>query len=97
MARRSNKRPYHDGHRELNLDALASMPRQQRGPGGNLYSVSRLSGSTKIYVCPACNQDIALGSPHVVAWRLEANYGLDIGVSSRRHWHTYCWERGYRG
>lgn len=43
----------------------------------------------KVYICPSCNQDIGIGTPHVVAWR----EGWGAGVEDRRHWHTACWRR----
>ncbi|MEE4540692.1 ATP/GTP-binding protein [Streptomyces sp. V4-01] len=41
--------------------------------------------SAKHYRCPGCDQEIAPGTPHVVAWREYA------GVDDRRHWHRACW------
>ena len=38
----------------------------------------------KVYVCPGCNQEIAVGVGHVVAVPLEA-------PDLRRHWHHACW------
>ncbi|WP_419997891.1 ATP/GTP-binding protein [Streptomyces boninensis] len=43
------------------------------GPGG------------KSYRCPGCDQEVAGGTPHVVAWPEHA------GADDRRHWHTACW------
>lgn len=40
---------------------------------------------TKRYRCPGCDQEIAPGVGHVVAWR---EYG---GADDRRHWHRACW------
>ncbi len=42
--------------------------------------------AVKVYRCPGCNQEIRLGTAHVVAWR----HGDEEG---RRHWHTPCWRR----
>ncbi|MCU9972095.1 ATP/GTP-binding protein [Mobiluncus mulieris] len=77
----------------LNMERLASMPRtvQRRGVD---YTVSRISGSEKAYICPGCNHPIAPGTPHIVAWATDSGYapfGLDTGVGARRHWHTRCW------
>jgi hypothetical protein len=41
--------------------------------------------ATKIYLCPGCNQDIAVGIGHVVIVPF-----TDPG--ERRHWHRACWE-----
>jgi hypothetical protein len=46
--------------------------------------------ATKVYRCPGCDQGIAVGIGHVVAWP-------DGEVDGRRHWHTSCWQaRGQR-
>lgn len=56
-------------------------------PDGDWY-VRRLTGITvvKAYRCPGCEQEIAVGTPHVVAWPVEDGDG-----EARRHWHTGCW------
>ncbi len=46
----------------------------------------------KSYICPRCNQDIPVGTPHIVAWQ----DSWPTGVEDRRHWHTACW-RKFRG
>lgn len=58
---------------------------------GSLWSVRRVSGvrATREYRCPGCQQEIAIGVPHVVAWPAEGVGGL----GDRRHWHTGCWQR----
>ncbi|MCS4484105.1 ATP/GTP-binding protein [Gleimia sp. 6138-11-ORH1] len=74
------------------MGRLASMPRavQRRG---ETFHVQYVSTGTKTYVCPACPAPIRPGTSHVVAWRIEGAFGTDLGVESRRHWHTDCWER----
>ena len=51
------------------------------------------ASAVKTYRCPGCDQLIAPGVPHVVAWpdlpRLTSQSGLD----ERRHWHSACWQR----
>ncbi len=51
------------------------------------WNVRRLTGVTvvKAYRCPGCQQEIAVGTPHVVAWPTESD------GEERRHWHTGCW------
>jgi hypothetical protein len=58
---------------------------------GSLWTVSRVSGvrATRAYRCPGCQQQITVGTPHVVAWPAEGVGGL----GDRRHWHTACWSR----
>ena len=47
--------------------------------------VAGASAAGKTYRCPGCDQEIASGMPHVVAWPEYA------GVDDRRHWHKACW------
>ncbi len=57
---------------------------------GGLWTVRRIAGtSIRDYLCPGCQQEIAGGTPHVVAWPAE---GVG-GMGDRRHWHTGCWQR----
>jgi hypothetical protein len=42
--------------------------------------------ATKAYRCPCCNQEIAVGTGHIVIVPLR-----DPG--ERRHWHAACWGR----
>ena len=46
---------------------------------GGLWTVRRVSGATasRDYLCPGCHQDIAIGTPHVVAWPAEGVGGDD--------------------
>ncbi|WP_019629393.1 hypothetical protein [Actinomadura atramentaria] len=43
--------------------------------------------AVKPYRCPGCDQLIAVGLPHVVAWPADRPGGAD----DRRHWHRPCW------
>lgn len=51
------------------------------------------AAAVKPYRCPGCQQVIAVGTPHVVAWPAEAALLSDSGLDERRHWHTSCWQR----
>lgn len=42
--------------------------------------------AVKVYRCPGCDQEIAPGVAHVVAWPLLGD------VADRRHWHRACWD-----
>jgi hypothetical protein len=55
---------------------------------GDDYVVRSLAGSRAAgpYRCPGCDQEIAAGQPHVVAWP-----AYDTEAADRRHWHTTCW------
>lgn len=42
--------------------------------------------ATKVYLCPGCNNEIAVGVGHVVI--------VPLGrTEDRRHWHSACWTR----
>ncbi|HIW63087.1 MAG TPA: hypothetical protein H9881_11565 [Candidatus Stackebrandtia excrementipullorum] len=57
----------------------------ESGPDGDWYVRTIPGGhAEKTYRCPGCDQLIAVGAAHVVAWPTEA-------VDERRHWHTPCW------
>jgi len=49
------------------------------------------AATTKSYRCPGCDQEIAPGTPHIVAWPAGRS-----GVDYRRHWHTPCWRARQR-
>jgi hypothetical protein len=42
------------------------------------------SQARKTYLCPGCQQEIAVGTAHVVVVPRDA-------PDLRRHWHTSCW------
>jgi len=45
------------------------------------------AGSASSYRCPGCDQLLAAGVAHLVAWPAE-----DLHASDRRHWHRACWQ-----
>jgi hypothetical protein len=45
--------------------------------------------ATKRYLCPGCNQDIEIGTGHLVVVPLDA-------TDLRRHWHHPCWANRHR-
>jgi hypothetical protein len=61
----------------------------ERWPDGE-WVVRHVTGSAtgKSYRCPGCDQQVAGGVGHVVAWPAD---GLG-GAQDRRHWHTPCWQ-----
>lgn len=69
---------------------LAGSTSTERYAGG-LWTVRRVTGATatRAYLCPGCQQDVAVGVPHVVVWPAD---GVG-GVADRRHWHAGCWQR----
>ena len=46
------------------------------------------AGAQKLYRCPGCDHEIAVGMPHVVVWPDSDDGGQ---IADRRHWHTACW------
>ena len=78
--RRAQRRP--DEARPLRTDAV---PVVETGPDGDWF-VRAVSGAAaaKTYRCPGCEQEIGIGTPHVVAWRRGEE-------DHRRHWHQPCW------
>ena len=63
------------------------------------WAVRALTGAStgKTYRCPGCDQEIRLGTPHVVTWPAYARdsdldpWDTDSAADLRRHWHTACW------
>jgi hypothetical protein len=79
----------------LDVDRATGGRRSESGPDGE-WTVQRVRGSDREYRCPGCDQLVAAGTPHVVAWRTDDWRGA--GVDERRHWHAACWDaRGRRG
>ncbi|WP_422745838.1 hypothetical protein ACN27E_25665 [Mycobacterium sp. WMMD1722] len=71
--------------------------RVETGPDGYEYEVRPIAGAraVKLYRCPGCDHQIALGTPHLVVWPAD---GGDAAADDRRHWHSPCWaRRGTRG
>lgn len=53
-------------------------------------TVRAVSGQTgKTYRCPGCQQEIRLGTPHLVV-------ASGDDMEGRRHWHTPCWRTELR-
>jgi hypothetical protein len=68
--------------------ALAGVERRETHTDGDWF-VRPVNGgvSQKPYRCPGCQQEVAPGVSHVVAWPAD---GM-LDVTDRRHWHTPCW------
>ncbi|NGX07091.1 hypothetical protein [Mycobacteroides franklinii] len=70
----------------------------EQGTDGFDYHVRRIAGvrAIKVYRCPGCDHEIAIGVAHVVVW--PAGDNPDRAMDDRRHWHTPCWgNRANRG
>lgn len=93
--RRSSKRPYGVPPEPLDVDRALGGRRSESATDGE-WTVQHVRGGTKTYTCPGCRQDVAVGTPHVVAWRSDALLGPQTAVESRRHWHSACWQARLR-
>ncbi len=89
----SRRRPSKHARDHIPLDAArfrdaGTREDTYRGARWTVRSVTGAS-ATRAYLCPGCQQDIARGTAHVVAWPADGVGGLE----DRRHWHTGCWQR----
>ncbi|GAA1709162.1 hypothetical protein GCM10009809_01750 [Isoptericola hypogeus] len=90
--RPSRKRPWGADHQPLDLDRALGGVRRVSADDGE-WTVRTVRGGDKTYRCPACRQDVAPGTTHVVAWPRDVVGGEQAGLEERRHWHSSCWER----
>ncbi|AEE46906.1 hypothetical protein [Cellulomonas fimi] len=88
-SRRSTRRPYGAEHVELDLGRATGGRRSESAPDGE-WVVQHVRGSDREYRCPGCDQLVAPGTAHVVAWRSDTLLGE--AVEGRRHWHASCWQ-----
>ncbi|MEG3614212.1 hypothetical protein [Isoptericola haloaureus] len=93
--RPSRKRPWGAQHQPLDMDRALGGVRHETAADGE-WTVRRVRGGDKPYVCPACRQQIPPGTAHVVAWQRDAWGGEAAGLADRRHWHSSCWQRRER-
>ncbi|MDM7830913.1 hypothetical protein [Cellulomonas edaphi] len=87
--RRSSKRPYAHESRPLDVDRATGGRRAESADDGE-WVVQSVRGSDRLYRCPGCDQPVAPGTAHVVAWRSDGLFGE--AVDDRRHWHSSCWQ-----
>jgi hypothetical protein len=79
---------------ELDLSrALLGRARTESKRDGvwNVQPVASASAA-KVYSCPGCTIEIAVGVAHVVAWRADGLMGEAEDLAARRHWHSHCWK-----
>ena len=89
-SRRSTKRPYGAEPAPLDIDRVRGGRSSENGPHGD-WTVQRVAGSDREYRCPGCDQLIARGTAHVVAWAADGLFGAEAALADRRHWHVACW------
>ncbi len=71
---------------------LHGSTRRERHPDGEwLVRFVAAAATSKTYRCPGCDQEIAPGTAHVVAWPDQEAIGAFGGIQDRRHWHRPCW------
>ncbi len=70
-----------------------SLPTSVRYAGGEwLVRALTGAGSARGYLCPGCEEEIRVGTAHVVVWPAD---GVG-GAAHRRHWHSVCWQHRER-
>lgn len=91
-SRRSNRRPYSQGHIPFDEKRARGGVSFERDRDGD-WTVRTVRSADKTYICPACQQQVPAGVEHVVAWNRDAIGGEAAGLEFRRHWHSSCWRR----
>ncbi|ACY99427.1 MULTISPECIES: hypothetical protein [Thermomonospora] len=94
MSPRRNRRRPRKNPRPSSGAWSFGLENREEGPDGD-WIVREIApaNAVKVYRCPGCDQEIAPGVGHVVAW--PADWG---GPDERRHWHKPCWRaRLHRG
>lgn len=94
---RSRRRPRRtEAHADASFDAFLSGWKRTEVRGRSEWTVQPISSARaqKVYTCPGCPRDIAVGEAHVVVWRNDGVLGDAADLAARRHWHTACWRIG---
>jgi hypothetical protein len=78
----------------LDVERLTFGWRRTETKRGAEYTVQPISSANaqKVYVCPGCGRDIAVGVEHLAVWRADGVRGDAADLADRRHWHTHCWK-----
>lgn len=94
MVPRSNRRRDDEEYQPLDPDRLLAGWKRLVVKRDGEWHVQPMTGANavKVYVCPGCGGEIAVGTPHLVAWRADGILGEADDLAGRRHWHTRCWE-----
>ena len=59
---------------------------QRRGRDWTVQPVPA-TNAVKVYRCPGCEREVAVGVAHVVVWRADGVLGDAADLAARRHWH----------
>lgn len=94
MPRSNRPRRADDDYEPLDPERLLAGWRRTVAKRDGEWNVQPMTGSNalKTYVCPGCGGTIAVGTPHLVAWRADGVLGEADDLAGRRHWHSKCWE-----
>lgn len=79
----------------LDLDRVRGSRSVESAVDGQ-WTVQRVGGSDRTFRCPGCDQLIAPGTAHLVAWPADGMFGEEHALGERRHWHTSCWQARHR-
>jgi len=92
MARSRRRRPSQQPAEDSFARLLAGWKRTETRHGRE-WTVQPVSEqqALKVYTCPGCRGDIAVGTAHLVIWRADGIMGDAADLAARRHWHTHCW------
>lgn len=87
MARRPSK------HLRAPRPLLSGGAQRRVSKRGTSYIVRDVPAhrAEKEYRCPGCQQRVAPGTAHVVAWPEGGTFEVNTGIGARRHWHSHCW------
>ena len=82
-----------DDPEEIDLERVRTGYRRVESKRGTRYIVQPIGAKNalKEYRCPGCDNFIAPGVAHLVAWEDESLLGPTRAVEDRRHWHNHCW------
>ncbi len=90
MPRRHRRDPEPE---DLDLSRLTVGFRKSEQRRGRTWSVQPISAANaqKVYRCPGCQGEVAIGIAHLVVWAEDGLFGEAADLADRRHWHTHCW------
>lgn len=78
----------------LDLGRIQASARRTEYRHGREWVVQpiRAERALKVYQCPGCFGEIAVGVPHLAVWSADSIHGDDVALGERRHWHRRCWQ-----
>ncbi|HEU4807878.1 MAG TPA: hypothetical protein VFT01_06410 [Homoserinimonas sp.] len=81
-----------DGPQDLGRALFGGRHTESKRDG--LWNVQPVAApsAVKVYTCPGCGIQVAVGTAHVVTWRADGLMGESEDLAARRHWHSHCWK-----